>query len=416
LLGLREMQWISREGAFNSNNFTNTSDSSSGLTVAEYFFNSVFFLAFAFIVLTFVSFYRFALMLYYKHNPKSLEIALYVCVGIWAAFRAVFFIFAPLFPDDDAMTFIYGLATNVQVAAYSLLLLYCAQRVHFRRWRKINKKLYWGFVVANVILFVINLVAMLIVTLNDFSSTTPTIVNSSFFLAMFLLIAIVFVIYSIALIMQKDRDPRFKHENPKALIALTITIALCMTIHCIWDAINLIENLSVSIPSKDPILQVTIFFMFFFWELIPACVTTIFFGRISTGDEFVRPQEAQITVTVDSSAAEGTQGTKSSLLEHEEKQRLLPPPRRTLDASSPGSFSGPRHGGTLIPTAATRGTTQLVGNDGSTPNFHFVTQQLAVIAAGDDRQNNGQYRAPSRSSLEFAQNNDDSDKEDADEP
>jgi len=381
----------------------------SHISVEDYFLNSVFFLAIAFIILAIVSFYRFGLMLYYKHNPKSLEIALYVIVGIEGVLRAIFFLVTPLFPDSRILYIIYGLPTNFQVGAYSLLVLYCAQRVHFARWRQIRRSVYWAFIIANFVLFVINLTAMLIEAFNNFSDRTPTVVNSSLFLTIFLIIAIVFVAYSIAMIRQKERDARFKHENPKPVIALTITIVLCMAIHCIWDAVNLAKNLHVSIPSKDATFQATIFFMFLFWELIPACAVIFFFGRIATGDE---PPKDPITITVSDGSIDGLSSSKTGLLESEEKQKLLPQQRRSVDGSSPGSLSNSLKHGCFTPTAVTRGTTQLVGSDGSTPNFQFVTQQLAAIAAGEDKRSNSDYEAPPRSSLEFCSNKGSDEEED----
>jgi len=409
-MGVREMRWLSQEEAFTDKYGNNMVSSSSGLTVTGYFFNSVFFLGFFFIILTAVSFYRFGLMLYYKHNPKSLEISLYVCVGFWALLRALFFLLSPIFPESKVLFFIYTIPTNIELAVYSLLLLYCAQRVHFVKWRKIRWRVYWSFIIVNTILFLINCIATLVVIFNDYQSNMPSIVNSIMFLIIFSIIAVAFVTYSIVLIRQKERDPRFKHENQKALIALTITITLCMSIHCIWDAVKMILELHVHIPSSDIGSQVTIFFMFLVWELIPACVVIIFFGRIAIGDERIvqRPTDSQVSVTIASvNNIEGPAGSKANLLEPEEKAKLLPASRRSMDGSSPGSLSNSlRHNGTVIPSAVTRGTTQLVGNDGSTPNFQFVTQQLAAIAAVDDKRGNSDYQAPPRSCLEFSSTTD----------
>jgi len=391
------MQLLPLEEVFSDVDESSSAESSSTLTAAQYFLNSVFFLSIAFIILTFVSFYRFGLMLYYKHNPRSLEISLYACVGVWGLLRALFFLITPIYPDSKVLFFIYGIATNVQVAAYSLLVLYCAQRVHFAKWRRIRWNVYWGFVALNTVLLLINVIAMLIVTLNEFTTDVPTIVNSAIFLLMFSIIAGAFVTYTILLKLQKERHALFKHENQNVLVALTAIISICVIIHCIWDLINLSLGLHIHIPSEDVKEQCTIFFLFVVWEVLPSCTVIAFFGHIPTGEEVVaqRPVEPQITVTV-------ADGTKTGLLEAEEKRQLLPQPRPTVDGSSPGSLSGSaKRGVTLVPTAATRGTTQLVGNDGSTPNFNFVTQQLAVLAAGDGKRTNPEYEAPPRSSLEF---------------
>jgi len=405
-LKLGEMLWLSLVGAFNVWGLPGDAETSSSVPsgVVRYFLNSVFVLGLVFIVLAVVCLYRFGLMLYYKHNPKSLETSFYLCVAFWGILRAVFFFVAPIFPESKTLFFIYGLPTNVEVAVYSQLLLYCGQRVHFAKWRAIRWRVYWAFIVLNIILFLINIVATSIVMIKDFTSNTPAVVNSSIFLATFLLIAVGFTAYSIALARQKERSPLFKHESQKALIALTVTITVCMAIHCGWDAFNLIKHHHVKIPSRDVTDQITIFLMFLFWELIPACVVIVFFGRIPTGDELVQRQpDGTVTVTVDDGRNERGSGSRSRLLEAEEKQSLLPqkPVGRTVDASSPGSFAGSvRHG---VVGVNVRGSVQLIDNDGSTPKFNYVTQQLAAFAENNGRNDTApsHYRPPSRSSLEF---------------
>jgi len=383
-----------------------SSESSSGLTIEKYFLSSVFFLAVAFLVLAGVSFTRFVLIFVYKHNPKSLETSFYCLGGVWGLLRAVFFLLTLIFPDNDAMNFVYGLPTNIQVAVYSLLLLYCAQRVHYAIWDKLHWKLYWVFIITNAVLFIVYIVGTSIV-ITVFNSDFLMILDSSIFLLCFMLIAIAFVGYSIALIRQKKRGALFKHENPKPLIALTIIIALCMSIHCIWDVISLVKGSSVDFSSQNVKDQLTVFFSFLIWELVPAAAVIGFFGRIPTGGETVNWVEPPITITVDEDSMVEPSATAGGKQETEEKQKLLAaPPRRSTDSTSPGSLTASlRHGSSVIPNAAIRGTAPLVSHDGSTPNFGFVNKQLAVLAAGEVT-GLKPYVPPERSSLEFNRSED----------
>ena len=327
--------------------------------------------------------------------------------GIWGLLRAIYFLVTPFFHTMLlSLHLLYGLPTNVQVAVYSLLLLYCAQRIHYAKWDKIHKRLYCIFIIGNIVLFIVNTVAMTVVVLVRASSSAVTRVNSGLFLLCYMLIAAAFIGYCVALIRQKKRHALFKHENQRALIALTIAISVCMVIHCIWDIVNLTSNHHILVNSKDAKDMVTIFFMFLFWELIPAFTIIAFFGRIPTGSESQQYQEQSVIVTV-SSDGDGTNspdGATGLRQEPEERQGLLAPSsrsRKSFDSSSPGSMNNSlRHGSTLIPNAAMRGTAPLVGHDGSTPNFGFVNKQLADLAAGEAT--GRPYVPPGRSSLEFS--------------
>jgi len=392
-----EMMWLTDDNSEGSFDLS----SSSGFDIEGYFLSSRFFLALSYLVLASVSFTRFVLIFVYKHNPKSLETSFYCLGGIWGLLRTVFFLSTPFFVKVNPFVHVvYGLPANFQVAIYSLLLLYCAQRVHYAKWDKIHKKLYWVFIIMNTILLITNIVALTLVLSFDVSSTVMTHVNSAVFLLCYVLIGVAFIGYCLALILQKKRHALFKHENQRALIALTATIAVCMTVHCIWDVINLISEKFIAINSKIVKDQVAMFFMFLFWELIPAFAVIGFFGRIPTGSQSF--QEQPVTVTVVGEDGSDKSLGPSGMQDAEERQGLLAPSsRRSFDSTSPGSLNNSlRHGSTIIPNAAMRGTAPLVSNDGSTPNFGFVNKQLADLAAGEAI-GGRPYVPPGRSSLEF---------------
>jgi len=215
-------------------------------------------------------------------------------------------------------------------------------------------------------------------------------VDNCIYLLCFTLIAAAFIGYSIALIRQKKRHALYKHENQRALIALTIVISICMMIHVFWDIVNIAEKRFVDISSRDKHDEITVFFLYLFWELIPAFVVNGFFGRISTSESVPRIETVVVT---DESQPNAMNGTGNNRQEQEEKQRLLLPAssRRSMEGNSPGS---------LGMNPAKRGTAQLVSEDGSTPNFGYLNKQLADLAAGESA-GMKPYTPPGRSSLEF---------------
>ena len=356
-----------------------------------------------------------------RHNPRSLEAQVY-CLGcVWAVLRAVFLLVYPLAPRQWLFCFVYGLPTNVQVGVYSLLLLYCAQRVHFASWDRIHRGLYTACVAVNAALFVLYVVVSSIGVARAARGVGWTNrANNVVFLLCFLTIAVAFGTYSVVLARQKRRHALYKHENQRALVALTVTIACCMVIRCVWDFAELVTARPVGIFSRTARDQVMVLFMFLVWELIPAFAVIGFFGHIPARerryynyDIVVPPPETTVAITAD--LTDGNDSGESTPLRRYSEET----PRRSLDlvagsavagslgsrnsiggtSSSSTSSSGARKPPPAPP--AMRGTTQLVQGDGSTPNFDFVTQQLAALAA-EEGMGGGPGHHHTRSSLDMS--------------
>lgn len=344
------------------------------------------------------------------------------CLGcLWAVLRAVFLLVYPLAPQRWLFCFVYGLPTNVQVGVYSLLLLYCAQRVHFANWERIHRGLYTACIAVNAVLFVLYLVVSSVgVSRATRGLQWTSRANNVVFLLCFLSIAVAFGTYSVVLARQKRRCALYKHENKRALVALTVTIACCMAIRCVWDFVELVAARAVGIFSRTVRDQVMVLFMFLVWELIPAFAVIGFFGHIPARDRryynydvVVPPPETTVAVTAD--LTDGIDSGESTPLRRCSEET----PRRSLDlvagpavagslgsrtsigggGSSSGSTGG-SSGSRKAQRPPLRGTTQLVQGDGSTPNFDFVTQQLAALAA-EEGMGGGGHHHHTRSSLDF---------------
>ena len=352
----------------------------------------------------------------HRHNPRSLEAQVYCLGALWAVLRAVFLLVYPLAPRRWLVCFVYGLPTNLQVGVYSLLLLYCAQRVHFASWDRIHRGVYAACVGTNAALFVLYVaVASVGVARAARGLAWVNRANSVVFLLCFLTIAAAFATYSVVLARQKRRAPLYKHESQRALIALTVTIAACITIRCVWDFAGLVAGRAVGIFSRRARDQAAVLLMFLVWELIPAVAVIGFFGHIPARerryyayDVVVPPVETTVAVTADLDGCDSGESTPLRRCSEEA-------PRRSLDlvagpalagslgtrssfSGGAGSGSGSGHGSRRTLPPPMRGTTQLVQGDGSTPNFDFVTQQLAALAA-EEGIGGGHHHT--RSSLDF---------------
>jgi len=265
--------------------YDSISSSTSGTVTAKDFFSNVCcYLAFAFTVLAGFFISRFGAFLFYRNNPQSLESYLYFSCIVWSIIRALFFFIYPFASSSIFLgTILYPFTANVQVVAYSLMYLYCAVRVHSVNWEKNKKVLYLVLLIVNIILLLLFIVVAIIGIVNGSDEAKPVkIASSSLFLASFATFAVVYIIYGILLAKTKEQSPLYANERKTPLIALFIIVSLCLTVRVVWNAVNLIATIHVSLFSKKASDQVVEAIMFFVWELAPLTSILLFFGRIPT--------------------------------------------------------------------------------------------------------------------------------------
>ena len=362
-----------------------------------------------------------------------METVFYCLCAVWGVLRVVFFLVVPLARQPWLAVLVYGLPTNIQVAVYSLQLLYCAQRVHYERWAAIHRRMYAAYVATNVLLLALFIGVSVAALAKNAGQRWIDTAHNIVFAVCFLLIAAAFAVYSVALARQKRRHALFKHENQRALVALTTTICVCAAVRFVWDVCNIIADRSmVNIPATSAQEHVVTFFMFLVWELVPTFATIYFLGRIPVRENHrcrcccccylysivAGASEAPPTPptgTSDLSYADSVGGEQGADDESTPLQRRsTDQPRRSFDfatatsatplvgsgsASSASSASSSSTSSALA--YAKRGTTQLVNEQHQTLNFDLVTQHMAALAASEVRAGNGSFE-PRRASAEYA--------------
>ena len=376
---------------------------------------------------------------------------MYLLGAVWSLFRVVYFLVAPFVGGWWIYVIVYAFPTNIQVALFTLLLLYCAQRVHYDHWYRIKRVLFVSYGVVNGALLVLFAVyATVSLLFSQEKQRWIVLMMSAVFVVCFALLVVGYVAYTVLLARQKHRHALFKHESRATLLALMVTITLCLTIRCVWDIINLAEAQAVHIFSDNLREQLMVVVLFLTWEIIPLLSVIVFFGKIphavaavvipATDASSSDAAAAAVATAVATAAAapDGTTHTGSSGTTvtpfsgragtmtspspsgsqvYDETLPLLlsdskPPGALAPDAASVNTDAAdlllptaPAAGGTIgsvvsgagagtaggagtgsthhahaaAPSFVMRGTCPLVQSDGSTPNYCFVTQQLAGL-------------------------------------
>ena len=80
---------------------------------------------------------------------------MYLLGAVWSLFRVVYFLVAPFVGGWWIYVIVYAFPTNIQVALFTLLLLYCAQRVHYDHWYRIKRVLFVSYGVVNGVLLLL---------------------------------------------------------------------------------------------------------------------------------------------------------------------------------------------------------------------------------------------------------------------
>ena len=92
---------------------------------------------------------------------------MYLLCAVWSLFRVVYFVLAPLVGGWWTYVVLYALPTNLQVALFTLILLYCAQRVHYEHWNRLKNGLFAAYGLVNgglLLLYVAYAVVSLLLT------------------------------------------------------------------------------------------------------------------------------------------------------------------------------------------------------------------------------------------------------------
>ena len=367
----------------------------------------------------------------YRHNPKSLENVVYFLDALWAFLRVVYFLVDPFIDGWWMYVTMYALPTNIQVAVFMLMLLYCAQRVHYDQWNEKKVVLFTAYGVTNGLLLALYFVYVIVSLLNkDDNKLKIVFLMSCVFLVCFAFLVVGFVVYTILLVKQKHRHALFKHESRTALLSLMIIIILCLTIRCVWDIINIFKAHSVSLFSSDLADQLWVCALFLTWEIIPLLSVIAFFGKIphaeasvvippspvmsysgsfapspnSSGNSIICPPSPPPSGRFDETIPLLQDGRQPTLIPSDSNsvnsdivdrpnQPLLPQPSPSSSMAPAGngvansasaSVNGStHHSANNSHSVVMRGTCPLVHLDGSTPFYCFVTPELA------DLQNDG---------------------------
>lgn len=371
---------------------------------------------------------------------------MYLLGAVWSLFRVVYFLVAPFVGGWWIYVIVYAFPTNIQVALFTLLLLYCAQRVHYDHWYRIKRVLFVSYGVVNgVLLLLFAVYATVSLLFSQERQRWIVLMMSAVFVVCFALLVVGYVAYTVLLARQKHRSALFKHESRATLLALMVTITLCLAIRCVWDIINLAEAQAVHIFSDNLREQLMVVGLFLTWEILPLLSVIVFFGKIphavaavvipATDDAATAPAAAPgdsssnsghnnsgssgtIAPPFSGRAGTMTSPSPSGSQVYDETLPLLlsdskPPGPLAPDAASvntdagdvllpgapaaggafgvvgttnssstgagTGTSTGTHHAHAATPSFVMRGTCPLVQSDGSTPNYCFVTQQLAGL-------------------------------------
>lgn len=229
---------------------------------------------------------------------------MYFLGAVWSLFRVVYFLVAPFVGGWWIYVIVYAFPTNIQVAFFTLLLLFYAQRVHYDHWNRIGPVLFASYGLVNGLLLILFAVyASVSLLVAPAQQRWIVLMMSAVFAVCFALLVVGYVAYTVLVARQEPRPAPYKHESRTAQLALLVTITVCLTIRCVWDIINLAEAQAVHIFSDSLREQLTVVGLFLTWEILPLLSVIVFFGKIPHAAPVVVPAPAPAPSDASTSAS-----------------------------------------------------------------------------------------------------------------
>lgn len=258
--------------------------------MSDYYKSTPFPLAILYTVLTLAVGFQISRILYYRHNLYSFQLGFLSLCFIWGVIRACFWWLFPIISEPwgvSAMALLW-VPVNLQFATFSLLVLFFAHLVHRATWEKSTKKIFAiSYIAINVIFFVVQSVW---VGMGAYYANKKEldehswleVAQSSFSAVVFLILVFILAGYGWLLYSALKASHSFVQPVPTAIFPITFIIFMLFLSRCIFDFVNVAGYWIVYVDSNAIRDNLIIFFLYFFWEILPAVLILGLFWKIPT--------------------------------------------------------------------------------------------------------------------------------------
>jgi len=258
--------------------------------MSDYFQTTPFALAILYTVLTLAVGFQISRILYYRHNIYSFQLGFLSLCFIWGIIRACFWWLFPVVSNPwgvIAMTLLW-VPVNLQFATFSLLVLFYAHLVHRATWEKSTKKIFAiTYIAINVVFIIVQSVWLgmygyyfKIGTSDDHIWLVTA--QSSLAGVVFLILVFILAGYGWLLHSALKATSSFVQPVPTTIFPITFIIFMLFLSRCIFDFVNAAGYWGIPVTSTSQHDNLVAFFLYFFWEILPAVMILGLFWKIPT--------------------------------------------------------------------------------------------------------------------------------------
>ncbi|KAN0030499.1 hypothetical protein ACTA71_009138 [Dictyostelium dimigraforme] len=236
--------------------------------------------------LTLIVSFQIIRILYNKHNIFSFRFGFLLLGFIWGLLRSLLWGLFDVFiePKNFAgqVTF-FLIPINVQFATFSLLVLFYAHVVHRTTWERYTRMRFTiVYLSVNIILLVLQIVWIVIFV--KYSNYLLQQIQAVLNCIVFFLLVSILAFYGWKLrIIKQNTNRHLQSQLPLSIIPITFFIFLCFTSRCIYDVVSAFGEFNIKLEYGLTLREnITVFFSYLVWEILPYILILVLFWRIPT--------------------------------------------------------------------------------------------------------------------------------------